>query len=151
MEKKAGKEYSDLQQGIDQLIGEFGMPKTIQIIKQLSGSTKVKKQKKQWAKLIMTFVISEAFKTFEVEDTEPKNKLSKQYKEARMASYYILKQYTRLSYNQIGEYFGQQKYGVYYHITKCKEVLSIPQFHKSFVGQFQTLEERVIQFIAKIN
>jgi hypothetical protein len=151
MGETAGKEYSDLQQGIDKLIGKFGMSKTIQIIKQLSGTIKVHKQKKQRTKLITTFVISEGFSVFEVEETEPKSKPSKQYKEARMASYYILNQYTELSYNEIGKHFNQGKFGAYYHITKCRETLSIPKFNTSFVEKYEALEERVIQFIAKIN
>ncbi|WP_024772921.1 hypothetical protein [Aquimarina macrocephali] len=151
MGETAGKEYSDLQQGIDKLVGKFGVPKTIKIIRQLSGTTKVRKHKNQRIKLITAFVTSEAFKIFEVEHKELNGKLTKQFKEARMASYHILNQFTRLSYNEIGKYFDQGKFGAYYHIKRCKETLSIPQFNKSFVGRYETLEENLIQFIAKIN
>jgi len=68
-----------------------------------------------------------------------------------MASYLIIQQYTGLSYTEIGKHFNQGKFGAYYHINKCRELLSIPKFHKSFVEQFQILEESVLQFIAKIN
>ncbi|TPN87149.1 hypothetical protein [Aquimarina algicola] len=151
MEKIAGKEYSDLQQSIDKLIGKFGMQKAINIIRQLSGTIKVRKNKTQRLKLITVFVISEAFKIFEVEHKEVNGKITKEYKEARMASYHLINQYTRLSYNEIGKYFDQGKFGAYYHIKNCKEILSIPQFNKPFVGRYETLEENLIQFIAQIN
>lgn len=151
MDKIARQEYTELQQGIDRLIGKFGMPKTLKIITQLSGSVAVRKQKDQREKLIATFVISESCKIFEVEDTEVKSKPSKRFKEARMACYYIINQYTQLSYNEIGSYFDQGKFGVYYHITKCKDALSIPKFNKSFVEKHEILDQSVLQFIAKID
>jgi hypothetical protein len=151
MEKIQGKEYSDLQQGIDKLIGKFGMPKTIKIIRQLSGTIKVREYKKQRIQLITTFVISEGFKIFGVEHKKVNDKTTKEFKEARMASYHILSQYTRLSYSEIAKHFDQGKFGAYYHINKCKEALSVPQFNKSFVGKYETLEENLIQFITKID
>ena len=146
-----GKEFTDLQQGIDQMIGKYGMPKTIKIIRQLSGNLKLKKGRKQRAKLISTFTVSEAFKVFDVKHKKQKGKLTQEYKDARMACYHLLNLYTDLNYNEIGKQFDHQKFGVYYHITKCREILTIPQFNKPFVALYETLEERVIQFIAKIN
>lgn len=151
MEKVAGKEYSDLQQSIDKLIGKFGMQKAINIIRQLSGTIIVRKNKTQRLKLITVFVISEAFKIFEVEHKEVNGKITKEYKDARMASYHLISQYTRLTYNEMGKHFDQGKFGAYYHIKNCKEILSVPQFNKPFVGRYETLEENLIQFIAQIN
>lgn len=146
-----GNEYSELQQYMDQMIGKYGMPKTVKIIRQLSGNFSLKRGRKQRAKLIYTFVVSEAFKVFDVKEKEEKKKLSQSYKDARMACYNLLQLYTDLSYNEIGQQFGHKKFGVYYNIGKCREILSIPKFNKPFVAHYEALEERVIQFIAKIN
>ena len=143
--------YSELQQGIDTLIGKFGMPRTINMIKQLAGTLEIKKEKKQREKLVCTFTVSEAFKVFEVKDTEAKGPPSAAYKSARMAAYHIMNELTDLSYNEMGAYYGHQKYGVYYHLNNCKELLSIPQFHKAFNENYRVLEQRVIQFIAKLD
>ncbi|TSE07935.1 hypothetical protein [Aquimarina algiphila] len=151
MEKSKGKDYTDLQQGIDSLIGKFGMPKAIKIIRQLSGTEMVRQHKKQHLELITVFVVSEAFKVFGVKHKEMEGKLTREFKQARMAGYHILSQYTRLTYNEMGKYFEQGKFGAYYHIKKCKEILSVPQFNKSFVGRYEVLEESLIQFMAKIN
>ena len=71
-----GNEYSELQQYMDQMIGKYGMPKTVKIIRQLSGNFSLKRGRKQRAKLIYTFVVSEAFKVFDVKEKVEKQKLS---------------------------------------------------------------------------
>ncbi len=151
MEKVTRKEYSDLQNGIDTLVGKFGMSKAISIIRQLSGTMVISTDKKQHLQLITAFVVSEAFKVFGVTNKEVDGKLTREFKEARMAGYHLLSQYTRLSYKEIGEHFDQGKFGAYYHVKKCKETLSIPRFNKSFAGKYETLEENLLQFIAKID
>lgn len=152
MEKTTGREYAELQQGMDTLIGKFGVPKTLKIITQLSGTVKARKQKRQLTRLITTFVISEAFKIFEVgDDVVPKDPLSNAYKEARKASYHLLNLYTELSYKEIGKHFNQGKFGAYYHIRKCRESLSLPKYNKPFIARYEVLEENLIEFIAKLN
>lgn len=151
MENKTRKEYAELQKRVGNLVGKFGMQKAINIIGQLSGTVIVRKNKTQQLKLITVFVISEAFKIFEVEHKEVNGKITREYKDARMASYHLISQYTRLTYNEIGKYFDQGKFGAYYHIKNCKEILSVPQFNKPFVGRYEALEENLIQFIAQIN
>lgn len=143
--------YKDLQQGIDKLIGKFGIKKAIRILRQLSGTSLVKEHSQQQLELITVFVVSEACKVFEVDKKEKEGKLTKEFKQARMAGYHLLSQYTRLSYPELGKHFGQGKFGAYYHIRKCREILSIPQFNKPFVERYKLIEENLIQFMAKMN
>lgn len=141
--------YTELQQGIDVLVGKFGMPKTIQMIRQLSGIQKSKTQNIQRNELLYTFLIHESKKVFRVPNTTDQD-TSSEFKDARMACYYLMQQHTDLKYRAIGKYFGHGKFAVYYHIKKCKEFLSIPQFHRSFVERFGILEISVIEFLTKL-
>ncbi len=143
-------EYSQLQQGVDKLIGKFGVSKARNIIEQLSSPVKKRTNVKQQSQLITAFIISEASIVFQV-DLLQKEVRSKAYRDARMASYHLLNNYTELSYAEIGKLFNQGRYGVYYHNKNCTELLSIPQFHKRFVTNYQTLETKLLQFIAQIN
>ncbi len=151
MENMARKEYAELQQGVDKLVGKFGMTKALKIIDQLSGTSKMRTRQKEQTKLITTFVVSEAFKVFNVTEDLKKKVRSLEYREARMASYHLLNKYTELSYKEIGKQFNQGRFGVYYHVKNCSEFLSIPKFNKSFVSRYEVLEESLIQFITKIN
>lgn len=151
MENMQGEEYAKLQRGVEKLVGKFGIPRALKIIDQLSGTTRMRTKKKERTELITGFAISEAFKVFKVPRPEKPNKNSKAYREARMAVYHVLIRYTELSYKEIGKEFGQGRYGVYYHTGKCKEILTIPQLNKSFVKRYESFEEGVIQFIARIN
>lgn len=151
MENMAAEEYAKLQRGLEKLVGKFGIPKALKILDQLSGTTRMRTRKKQQTDVISTYVISEAYKVFGVIDSKSPDINSKAYREARMAAYHLLIRYTELSYKEIGKMFGQGRYGVYYHTGKCKEILAIPQLNKSFVSKYETFEEAVMQFIAKIN
>lgn len=151
MDNMERKEYAELQHGVDKLIGKFGMTKALKIIDQLSGTAKMRTRQKEQTGLITAFVVDEAFKVFKVTEDLKKKVRSLEYREARMASYHLLNKYTELSYREIGKLFNQGRFGVYYHVKNCTEILSIPKFNKSFVNQYNVLEESLIQFIAKIN
>lgn len=150
MEKVMPKGYEELQNGIDRLISKFGITKTVQLIAQLSGTTTIPSQKQKTA-LLITFVISESQKIFDWQDRGVKICDDNEYKEGRMACYHIFKKYTDLSYRQMGKHFDQGKRGVLYHVTKCEELLSIPNYHKLFVKKYRLLEEHTLHFIATIN
>lgn len=150
-QRKNNINYSDLQKGIDLLISKFGISKTVRIVKQLSGNASFKNNEKQKVQLLVTFVISESQRLFDIEESPNKKESSKEFQDARMAAYHLIKKYTNMPYPQLGKLFGQSKRAVIYHHHKCEELLSIPRFHRAFTETYTTLEENIIQFIAKIN
>ncbi len=151
MENTLHKGYNELQKGIDLLISKFGISKSVRIIKQLSGDTTFQENKHQKVELLTTFIISESQQIFGWKDPAAKICNDRDYKEGRMACYHVFKMYTDLSYRQMGTHFKQGKRGALYHATKCEELLSIPNYHKSFVKKYRLLEENTIRFIATIN
>ncbi len=150
MDITTNKGYGELQKGIDLLISKFGIDKTVGMITQLSGNASFEKDTKQKSALLITFMISESKTIF---DWKERTRIceDKQYKEGRMACYHIFKTYTDMSYRQMGKHFDQGKRGVLYHVTKCEELLSIPNYHKLFVTKYRRLEENTIHFISTIN
>jgi len=149
--KKTEYDYHDLQQSIDTLIGKFGLGKTIEVIQSLTNNTELQSKDYQKVKLLLVFVISQSIEIFHLEEEKFYTSSIQEYREARMSCYYILKKYTTNSYAKIGEEFKQSKRAILYNYHKCDEILSIPQFYKPFVEKFKTLENNVINFIAKMN
>ena len=150
-QKKKGILYVDLQHGIDKLISKFGVTKSIRMVNHLLGNTHSRKNEKQKVALLVTFITTESKKLFGCDQSDLDNEGSKECRDAKMTTYYLIREYTDLSYSEIGKIFGQSKRAVIHHHNKCKDVLSIPQFHKSFMETYRTLEGNVIQFLANIN
>ncbi|TGV03596.1 hypothetical protein [Flavivirga rizhaonensis] len=149
--KRTVYDYHDLQQSIDTLIGKFGLNKTIEVIDNLSGNTELQSKDSEKVKLLLVFIISQAIEVFNLQEEHFYSSTIQEYREARMACYYLLKKYTKTSYAKIGENFKQSKRAILYNYHKCDEILSIPQYYKTFVEKFKTLENNTINFIAKLN
>ncbi|WP_346881285.1 hypothetical protein [uncultured Algibacter sp.] len=149
--KKTVHDYHDLQDSIDNLIGKFGLPKTIEVIDSLTNNTALTTKDKEKTKLLLIFVIAQSIEVFDLKEESFYSSPVQEYREARMSCYYLLKKYTDSSYAKIGENFKQSKRAILYNYHKCDEILSIPQFYKSFVEKFKILENNTINFIAKLN
>lgn len=149
--KKTAYNYNDLQQGIDALLGKFGLQKTIEVIQSLSSNTQLTASDQDKSKLLIVFIISQSIEIFDLKEEKFYESTVQEYREARMCCYYLLKKYTDCSYAKIGESFKQSKRAILYNYHKCDEILSIPQFYKSFVEKFKSLENNTINFIAKLN
>lgn len=149
--KKTSCNYQDLQCSIDALIGKFGLEKTINIVDTLKNNTQLSAKDNHKEKLLLVYVVSRSIEVFNLEEANFYTSPINEYREARMACYFLVKKYTENSFGIIGEHFKQSKRAVMYHYHKCDEILSIPQYYKSFVSQFKVLEDGVINFLAKLN
>lgn len=149
--EKTSPNYQDLQTSIDQLLGKFGLHKTLEIIQSLTNNTTLKAKDDEKAKLLLVFLIAKSIEIFQLHEPQFYSSAVQEYKEARMSCYYLLKKYTDSSYAIIGEHFGQSKRAILYNYHKCEEILSIPQFYKDYVSKFKLLEDHVINFLAKLN
>ncbi len=150
MDQKNNGSYADLQKGIDLLIRKFGVSKAAIIVKQITGTTTLKRNEKQKVQLLVTFIVSESRRLYDCNGLKIDQESSKEFKESRMAAYHLTKKYTAMSYQQLGKPFDQSKRAVIHHYNKCKDLLSTPQFNKDFVARYKILEENILQFITKI-
>ncbi len=148
---KINPDYHDLQSGIDQLLGKFGLPKTLEIIQSLTHNTKLNTKGDEKSKLLLVFLITKSIEVFQLQEDSFYTSTVQEYREARMSCYYLLKKYTDSSYAIIGEQFQQSKRAILYNYHKCEEILTIPQFYKDYMSKFKLLEDHTINFIAKLN
>ncbi len=143
--------YADLQEGIDNLVSEFGLPQAINMIDGLYRNTKTVRNAAFRYELIKNYIISESILVFKL-DTEQffKNNV-REYREARMACYHLLSVYIKDSHSQIAKEFGRKRSSILYFIHKCDERLSLPENYKDFLKKYKTLESSIIQFITNLN
>ena len=148
--EKTDYNYQDLQESIDILLGKFGLQKTIEVLGSLSSNTSLSRSENNKQKLLLVFLISESIRVFDLQEKQFYTSSIQEYKEARMACYFLLKKYSDMSYAKIGEGFSKSKRAILYNYQKCEEMLSIGQFYKDFVLRFKALENNTINFIVKL-
>jgi len=99
--KKEQPDYSDLQQSVDMLIGKFGLVKTIEVINNLSGNTQLQSSDTQKVKLLLVYIVSQSIQIFNLQETDFYTSTIQEYRDARMACYFLLKKYTDTSYARL--------------------------------------------------
>lgn len=143
--------YTNLQEGIDTIVGTLGTPKTIKLLNRISNNLNLtKKSDLQQVELLATFIISESYRAFNLTPYQIGAK-DKQYNKARTASYHLLRKYTPLSYRNIGCRFEQTKRNAIYYFHKCHDLLSLPKQYPDFTKKYTLLEERILDFMTQIH
>lgn len=143
--------YSTLQENLDEVIGKIGLCRTIELIKSFINNCSIDVNETEKFKLIATYIISQTIEIFDLNEKEFYTSRIREYREARMACFHLLKQYTDCSYAKIGESFHQKKRNIIYFCQKCDDMLSIPTFFEVFVNRYKTLENRIMLFISKLS
>lgn len=143
--------YNTLQNVLDKLLGKIGLDRTILYLESFLKNTSVECDKTETLKLVTDYIIARSIIVFDLdEDRFFKSKIP-EYRDARMACFHLLRNYTDSSYSRIGQRFGiENKRHVHYFVKKCDEILSIPQFYKSFVGKYRNVESQTINFLSKL-
>lgn len=142
--------YADLQQSVDELLGRHGLEKTVEILRHFSQEVRMPVNRNHKLRLIKEYIIAQCIEVFDLEETKFNRSTVREYREARMACYHLLKKFTGASYSLIAEQFGWRLHTVYYFCQKCDEILSIPQFYKPFTDRYRSLEDSTIQFISSL-
>ena len=142
--------YSTLQEQLDVVIGKIGLCRTIQLVGSFIDNSSITVDETEKFKLISRYIIAQSIEVFDLKSDEFYTNKIQEYKDARMACFRLLRTYTDCSYAKIGEAFGQKKRNIIYYYQKCEDMLSVPNFYLVFVGRYKELEQRVIQFIAKL-
>ena len=142
--------YTDLQRSVDELVGRFGLAKSVEIINSFSKNTRIGKRAAHKLKLIKDYIFAEAILVFDLQEQHFFTSEFREYREARMACYHLLDKYTKNSHATIAEAFGKKRGSAFYYIHKCDEILSIPQYYRAFTDKYKLLESSTIDFIAKL-
>ena len=108
--------YTDLQKSVDQLVGRFGLETSVEIINSFSENTRIGGKASRKLKLIKDYIISEAISIFDLDERKFFASRVTEYREARMACYYLLDKYTKNSHARIAEVFGRKRGSAYHYI-----------------------------------
>lgn len=149
--RSANLNYSTLQENLDEVIGKIGLCRTIELVKSFINNCSIDVNETEKFKLIAAYIISQTIDVFDLNEKEFYTSRIREYREARMACFHLLKQYTDCSYAKIGEPFQQKKRNIIYFCQKCNDMLSIPEFFEVFVNRYKTLENRIMLFISKLS
>lgn len=142
--------YENLQQSIDKVIGKLGLQRTIALLDSFVGKMSIKPDETEKVKLITGYLVSTAIKCYDLNEQEFYSSKIREYREARMICYHLLRKYLEYSYPKIAKAFKQKERIVMHFYHRAEEFLSVPQFYKPFVQKYTAIENQLIEFIGKL-
>ena len=142
--------YQSLQNRLDEVVGKLGLQRTVALLDSFINKLSVAPKQTEKVKLITHYLKITAVKCFDLKEEDFLTSNIKEYREARMICYHLLKKYCDFSYAKIAEVFGQSERTVLYFYHKAEELLSLPQHYKSLAQRHATIEDQLIEFIGKL-
>jgi chromosomal replication initiation ATPase DnaA len=143
--------FQRLQQALEKVVNKVGVQKTTELLESFDHNSSITANEMGKVKLIKAYVVSHAIRIFSLEESDFYTSEIREYREARMACYYIIHTYTKCSYAKIGELFGKKKRTILYYCQKCKGMVEEPLFDREFAENYRQLDKCTIKFIGKIN
>ena len=145
--------YNDLQLRFDWFVGKYGLERAIQILDNFLNNQKIEvKDDMHRLQLLTDYVISQCITIFDLKADEFRTSSIPEYRQARMACYHLMKEYTDASYARIAERFDRPLHSVFRYCKICTGILAVPNYigHKPFVSKYTTLENCIINFISNL-
>lgn len=144
-------DYSKLQTSIDKVIGKIGLEKTICLMESFINNTSIKTNEQERIKLITQFLKGVAISVYELEERLFLDSQLRDYKDARMCCFHLIRKYSEDTYSKIGLAFQCSERVVSYGFNKTEERLEFPKGNAKFNENYNLMEARLIEFIGKIN
>lgn len=142
--------YIQLQENLEKALGKIGLANTIKLLQNVISDECAKEGDIERTKVVAEYIIAQAIRVFDLNPKKFYTSNIREYREARMAVYHLLRKYTTGSYSKIGERFSQHKRNVIYFCNKCSETLSVARFHPVFYDRYKAIEHQTITFISKL-
>lgn len=150
-EKTAPQNYLHLQKSIDTVVGKIGLHQTIHLLESFINNTTAKHTEHEKVKLVTHYTIGLAIKVYELQEEHFFTSSIREYRDARMSCYHLLRKYTQETLPKIGLSFGCSERTVEYGCNKTSERLAVPKGNTAFVSSYRSIEGGIIEFIGKIN
>ena len=145
-------DYHRLQQSLDKVLGKLGLEQTIRLLDNLIVEARSGKKKKQRNSLIEACLKDAAVEAFDLEEEQFFSSKEREYREARMACYHLLKKYLDYSYPRIAKKYDlSERMALYYCKKVEEELLDLPGCHPVFTARYREMEAQLLQFIATRN
>jgi hypothetical protein len=146
-----GSTYIQLQASIDEVVGKIGLNKTICLLNSFISNTSVSQNDGEKIKMITHYLVSVAIKVFDLRDDIFYVSAVREYRDARMCCFHLLRKYTEDTYPKIGLNFNCSARIVMYGCITVDDRLAVPKGNGKFVANHGLLESKLIEFIGKIN
>ena len=147
----SAKNYQTLQKSIDKVVGKIGLEKTIHLLESFISNTYVKHTQPEKVIMVSQYLISLAVNEFELEDELFLHSNVREYRDARMCCFHLLRKYTEDTLPKIGLMFQCSERAVEYGCGKTSERLAMPKGNNRFVTNYIAIEARLLEFIGRIN
>ena len=151
MNEKSTKDYKHLQTNLDKVIGKIGLERTIYLTESFIKNTAVSFNETEKIKMISRFLSNLAIETFELEAESFYISVVREYRDARMCCFHLLRKYTGDTFSKIGLGFQRSERCVSYGFNVVEERLSASKSFTEFVGKYSLLESKLLEFIGKLN
>lgn len=143
--------YTQLQDSIDKVIGKIGLRRTKFLLDSFIDNTTVTQNEREKIKMVTQYLVSHAIKVYELNEDVFLSSTVREYRDARMCCFHLLRKYTEDTYPKIGLNFNCSARIVMYGCLAVEDRLSMPKGNSKFVANYTLLESRLIDFIGKIN
>lgn len=141
--------YLTLQNTIDELIGKIGIAQTNQLLRNFLDKANNTPVKTKELKQVSVFITTQAIKIFDLPGEYFYSSEVREFRDARMSCYYLLKKYTHCTYSSIGLLFNRSNRVVEYGNLKVKDWISVPELNKRFANCHKRLEAKLIEFLCE--
>jgi len=151
MSEKNAKDYLQLHNSIDKVVGKIGLERTIFLTESFIKNTSVTFNEGEKIKMISRYVSNLAIESFELAAESFYISVVRDYRDARMVCYHLLRKYTSDTFSKIGLAFQCSERCVAYGFRITEERLANPKAFAVFVGNYHVLESKLLEFIGKLN
>lgn len=143
--------YNQLQDSIDKVIGKIGLRRTKYLLDSFIDNTTVTQNEREKIKMVTQYLVSLTIKVFELKEYPFFISTVREYRDARMCCFHLLRKYTEDTYPKIGLNFNCSARIVMYGCFTVDDRLAMPKGNSRFVANYTLLESKLIEFIGKIN
>lgn len=145
------KDYNNLQASIDKVIGRIGLEKTVFLLESFVDTAAACEDSASRIRMITQYLVKIACDVFALNEESFFKSQVREYRDARMSCFHLLRKYTADSYPKIGRAFYTGERVVMYGINKTTERLEYTKGNPAFVQSYDAMESRLIVFISKLN
>ena len=144
-------DYALLQETIDRVLGKIGLKKMVFLLNSFISDTRVASGQHEKLTMITHYIKNQAIQAFDLSEELFLVSEIREYRDARMCCFHLLRKYTGDTCAKIGLSFHRSSRIVTYGCNITEERLSIPKGNSGFVSNYKTMESRLLDFMARIN
>lgn len=142
--------YQRLQQQLDKVIGKIGLTRTIHLLESFASQISVANERAK-VQLVTQYLVNLAIQHFELEEKMFFVSQVREYRDARMCCFHLLRKYTEHTFSKIAISFHCAERSVSYGCHKAEERIAFPKGNVRFTSLYMTMETQLLEYMSKLN